>query len=279
VVRATIATLVCAGCLAKPSLPPQGPRCITWSGFLAAKLEAPSTSASDQGPFLTDDGLTLYYSSDETGDREIYVAERATTADTFPHGAKIANIDTPAGEDDPFVTANGELWFARDNAIYLTHLSSPTQAVDAGLKQIDGATSPALTADRKTIYFDSQRNGDPSTDLYVATRATAADAFGDARKLALSDPVAEDSAPSVGDHESTLVFARHGTDELVFTAAREGVDSFGPAAELAGLHANNLDFDPSLSADGATLVFASSRGNTGTDADLWIATRSCVDPP
>lgn len=76
-----------------------------------------STDGGDGAPFLTNDGLTLYYATSPAGSlvRDLYVATRASDTDAFTAGARIDDLSTPANDSDPWVSPDGtEIYFASD---------------------------------------------------------------------------------------------------------------------------------------------------------------------
>lgn len=85
-----------------------------------------STSVDDGAPFLTSDGLTLYYASGPGGSRDLFVATRATLADSFTTGTRIDELNTPSNDSDPWVSPDGrEIYFTsdRDGALRIWHAS------------------------------------------------------------------------------------------------------------------------------------------------------------
>lgn len=87
-----------------------------------------STITDDGSPFLTLDGLTLYYGSGPSGARDIYVATRTSVNDAFTSGAKIDELNTNANDSDPWVSPDGkEIYFVsnRDGAMRIWHASRP----------------------------------------------------------------------------------------------------------------------------------------------------------
>ena len=62
--------------------------------------------------FLTDDGLSLFYvSGPAVGAADIFVASRRSTADPFGAEVLLPELNSPADERDPFLSADGTLFF------------------------------------------------------------------------------------------------------------------------------------------------------------------------
>jgi Tol biopolymer transport system component len=87
----------------------------TWS----SPVTVPSidTSNLDDDGYLTEDGLTLYFSSDRlNGTQDLFVAQRASPAGDFGPAAALSTLNTDtAAERDPWVSADGhEIYFTSD---------------------------------------------------------------------------------------------------------------------------------------------------------------------
>ena len=81
------------------------------------RLSDVDTANIDTDGFLTDDELTLYFSSDRvtTNDQDLYVAQRATPKSAFTSFTPIAEINTTHQERDPWVSADGrDIYFSSD---------------------------------------------------------------------------------------------------------------------------------------------------------------------
>jgi Tol biopolymer transport system component len=85
-----------------------------------AELRGVNSDARDEGFWMSQDGLTLYFASDRLGDSDdmdIFVAVRPDTSSPFEEAQILAVVNTPALELDPALTADGfELFFASDRS-------------------------------------------------------------------------------------------------------------------------------------------------------------------
>lgn len=100
----------------------------TWSG--PAPIESLVTMFNESNPFLSPDGLELYFDSNRPGDAgndDLWIASRASLEDAFADPEPVSELNTEAREIDPWV-------------------------------------SP----DRRVIVFSSDRSG--SLDFYIARR-------------------------------------------------------------------------------------------------------------
>lgn len=81
----------------------------------ASPTIVPGLAAADDAVadgFLTDDGLALFYSvtpPDQAPD--LYVAQRASTADAFSAPAPLTDLDTASDERDPWLSPDGTTFF------------------------------------------------------------------------------------------------------------------------------------------------------------------------
>lgn len=207
-----------------------------------------NSAASDQGPAISKDGLTLYFHSNRlggVGGFDMYVATRASV-------------------DDP--------WGAPVN------LGSPVNTTfDEG--------NPAFSRDGHSLFFQSVRPGGlGGVDLWVSKRNHTHDDFNWEPAVNLGSGVnstADDNAPSFFENDEL------GVAQLYFVSGRPGLGgqdiylsnqlpdgSFGPAALVTTLSTSSTDSRPSIRHDGLEIIFQSNRpGSFSTALDLWTATR------
>jgi len=143
---------------------------------------------------------------------------------------------------------------------------------------------PHLSADGLTLFFDSTRpGGQGKADLWFCTRASVSESFGEPVNLGpIVNSNASDSAPHLSADGLALFFAStrpggRGMNDLWMCARAsvgepfEAPTNLGPTVNTDAHEAN-----PTLSADGRTLVLDSNRpGGQGEqgDYDLWMCTR------
>ena len=140
-------------------------------------------------------------------------------------------------------------------------------------------TSVAISDDG--LYLVLTRDDGTTQHLYVASRATAGDAF--------STPVmigelflagVRDLSPALNADATRMVFAsgRTGTNmlELFETTRPSRAAAWGAPQHLMSLSSPAQDDNPTLSADGLEIFFSSQRG--GRD-DVYRATRAALDQP
>ena len=182
-----------------------------------------SSTSVEITPELSYDGLTMYFSSTHNpanGDSNIWMSTRASTADEWSEPAEVAPLSYFAIDDAAATpSADGralvENYDEQDNA----HISESTRATTSALwgtpsllanvNSSANDNNPMLSADQLSLYFDSDRSG--SDQLYVATRASTADAFGSATPLDETDPLGSESAPWISPDSHHLVFEHAGS--------------------------------------------------------------------
>jgi hypothetical protein len=201
-----------------------------------------NTGAAEVTPFVSRDGLSLFFATDRfgtSGPRDIMLATRASEADNF--GAP------------SFVTAaNGT---GTDNL-------------------------PTLTADGLTLFFRSDRfGGQGDEDIWTVSRASSTGPFSNATNFTQLNTFQSESAVSLRSDGLEIFFAseRFGTegDDDVWMAERATLsDAFSNVRNVSEVNGFAQDTDPALSSDGTELFFASSRTGLPT---LWRSTRACLD--
>ncbi len=205
-----------------------------------ANLDA---GATDEGtPFLTFDGLSLYFFSTRpgpgtAGDRDLWVATRESPAGDFSAPSVVPAV----------------------NGADIEHL-------------------PRLTRDELAILFVSGRQSpNGASNIWLAERARRSDAFGPARELPGVNTNAREEGFSLSADGSRLYFASDRITPLdmdLWVATRSDASAaFGPPEALAGLNTTEQELDPALSPDGTELFFASTRNGP---VQLFRSERLCA---
>ena len=215
-----------------------------------------NSASSDQGPAISKDGLSLYFTSNRPeglgGPFDMYVSQRASVDD---------------------------LWGSPMNL-------GPTvnTAFDEG--------NPALSRDGHFLIFQSKRPGGlGGIDLWVSYREHTHDDFDWQTPVNLGAGVnsaADDNGPTYFENEED------GRPQLYFGSSRAGGlggadiymseqmadGSFGPAVLVTELSSAANENRPSIGHDGLEIFFQSNRpGSIALSGDLWVATRaSTLDP-
>ena len=280
------------------------------SSFANSEWSAPvnigapvNTSFNEQGPTLSNDGLSLYFGSDRqpggVGGFDIWVSRRACT--DCPWGAPEnlgPVVNSSAAETGPSLSVDGHLLFFRSTRVggqgdvYLSRRANPkddfgwgppvalgpgvnTAAEEAGAEYLQSAEDGIAN-----LYFN--RAVPPAgADLYRASVTRDGETRGPAELIAeLSHPVATDQGPTLrNDGREILFFSNRpgsaATD--IWRSTRRSVHHPWAAPVNAGIPPNSAAFEqqPNLADQGRTLLFASNRSPGGFGGtDIWMSTRT-----
>jgi hypothetical protein len=189
---------------------------------LLTQLDDPT--AIDADPFITEDGLTAFISSDRNNDTglHLYMATRPSIASPFGTPALVGAVDTPKKNIEAAIVSpvGNELYFHADAAgtLDLYHSSYSVLGIGAPVLISELSTpssadsDAALTGDELTMFFSSDRTGTlGQADVWVATRASTATAWGTPRHLAELSSSGADLVGSVSRDGCRIWFARCAT--------------------------------------------------------------------
>ena len=206
-----------------------------------------NTTSTEQGPSISADGLTLFFSSMGAGgygSADIWVATRVTKDEPW---------DTPVNLG-PIVNSG---------------------ALD---------TEADISSDGLELYFESERSGGfGGADIWMTRRETKNEPWGAPVNLGpLINTGAGDGEPCISADGLELYFVsdRHGADDLwVATRATPSDDwsstaSLGPIVNIEGVL-----WSPEISADGRLLFFCRKDTlpvSSDNNGDIWLATRDTV---
>jgi hypothetical protein len=209
-----------------------------------------NTSSADAGTVISPDGCTMYISSDRPGGYggwDAYVATRQS---------RDSEWEPPVNLGPPLNTANNDFpW--------------------------------SISADGLSLYLYSDRPGGRGDyDLWVTTRYTTSAPWGPPVNLG---PTVNSSSyeyqPNISADGLSLYFTSNrgggsGGYDLWVTTRTSLSDPWGPPANLGPtVNSSSGDYQPSISTDGLSLFFASTRpGGFGPD-DIWVTTRGSVYDP
>ncbi len=148
--------------------------------------------------------------------------------------------------------------------------------------------SSNISADGLSLYFNSTLpGGHGGFDIWMTTRETKADEWGEPVNLgARINSSTREQTPCISANGLELYFASsRGYTDINFdiwkTTRETTEDDWGEPVKL-GPTVNSPDFDyaSSISADGLSLFFGSTRGSgPAWNVDLWVTTREALDTP
>jgi Tol biopolymer transport system component len=215
----------------------------------------PTVNSSDYefDPCISTDGLMLLFNSNRPGGyggADLWVARRATKADPWSEAVNLGPIVNSSAKEE----------------------------------------APSISDDGLSLYFSSNRPGGYGgySDLWVTTRTTKEDDWGPPVNLgSIVNSSASEHAPSISANGLSLFFAEHfngpfrpggfGSSDLWVTTRTTPGAEWGTPMNL-GLIVNSSSVDeaPSISADGLTLFFTSTR--PGSSAwDQWMTIRATIE--
>jgi len=193
----------------------------------ATNLGATVNSAfNDKGPDLSDDGLTMIFSSDRpgTGNLDLYKMTRPTIGGIWTAPAEVAGlINTTSNESGPSLTSNGLTLFFHSDApggqgntdLYYSTRPSTADPWDspvnlgATINSTGNDSAPEISSDGLSIYFHSTRTGGLGPEnIWRIARTRASNPWGTPTVVpAPVDSVNNDTSPGLSDDWQTLYFS------------------------------------------------------------------------
>lgn len=263
-----------------------------------APLGGINSTVDDSYPWLSADGLALYFASYRPGGlggSDLWLATRATTADPFGAPVNLTEINSAANERAPSLSPDGlRLYFSAENrpggagSVDIWEASraattSPfgTPAPLAAVNTTAADRTPAISGSGLLLCLGSDRpGGSGGYDLWCASRASTTAAFGTPTRL---DELASDStewAPWLSADERAIVFTSNrpggaGMGDLWIATRASPADPFDSPQPLSDVNSVDDELAGALSADGQTIVFRSARAGGAGGDDLWTASRTC----
>ena len=195
----------------------------TWKNVTA--VPAVNSASADDDPSISADQLTLYLARGGG----IYRATRATATRAFAAPAALAGVNSGANDFGPYLGDDGSaLYFSstRDSDAGVAQLFVTQPLADGGFTPPTGVAGAgtsgdnrfaAVTADQLVLYFGSTRSGGQgSHDVWLATRASTATAFGAPRIVPEVSSTSEDQPTWVSSDRCRLYLTsnRSGTYKL-----------------------------------------------------------------
>lgn len=251
-------------------------------------LTAVNSAGNDTGPEVTNGQLSLYLHSDRVGGYgsfDIYVSDRASQTDDWGTPVNLGtNINTTFDDRAATVSSDGlTLIFASNRGgdfdLYISTRSSvndgwgPASNMGNTINSADMDVGPSLSEDGLTLLFSSTRPGGLGlSDLYMSTRASAADAWSAPVNFgATVNTGFLEVAPDISCDGLRMYF--QGGSDLVYTERPSLTAPWStPTIIPSPVTTSDIESTPSISADETTLYFSSNR--PGSDSlDIWQVTR------
>ncbi len=203
-----------------------------------------NSSAYEGSPSISADGLELYFGStrpDGYGGTDIWKTTRATTNDDWGEPVNLSTVNSSAAEVAVTISADGlELYFCD--------------------------------------WGDPRPGGVGEVDLWVTTRPTKDDEWGEPANLATVNSSANEGTPEISSDGLELYFESdrpggYGLDDLYVSTRATTEDDWGTPVNL-GPTVNGLLWEhcPTISSDGLTLLF-----DLDIPGDLMVTRRATKD--
>ena len=265
-----------------------------------------NSAFSDQGPAISKDGLSLYFTSDRPGGLggpfDMYVSQRASVDD--PWGAPLnlgPTVNTTFDEGNPALSRDGHLLFFQSKRhggfggidIWVAFREHTHDDFDWQTPVNLGAGVNSTADDNGPSYFENEEDGPPqlyfgsarpgglgAADIYLSEQM-ADGSFGPAiRVTELSSPLNE-NRPSIRHNGLEIFFQSNRTGSLstaldLWVATRESTLDAWSAPQNLGSTINTVSIEnnANLSSDGRTLFFSSDRPGGFGGVDLYVTTRT-----
>ena len=209
-----------------------------------------------------------------------------------PFGTPVLLLDPMAKSATPRLSHDElTIYFTADNATTSTDLfravrSSRSAAFGAAVTMTVQSSAlndndPAPSADHLSVFFHTGRGG--NNDLWVATRASTVNDFGMPSVVPnVNDATANDAHPyyrSAGGGELYLTSVRNASPTYHIYVAKKNVAGFLPPTLINELQGAWNDYQPMVTEDGLTMLFASDRPTAGSGMHLWISNRASENDP
>jgi hypothetical protein len=249
-----------------------------------------NTDSHDSGPFISPDGLTLYFSSNRNGTTQLFKAIRNSLSEPFGNLEHLSFFDTPEGHSYcPCVSSDGEaLYFVRVltdeyGDIYVSYSISEEPAEwtePAPLTEVNTElheTSPFLSYDGLTLYFCRY------DDLYRIYSASRDEPLGPFTSVGL---VLSSSNHVYGPWVSPDNLRMYYHEELpsgwlLKMSERASVDDPWPqGTNVSEISSLGKIHSPKLTPDELTIFFGSPDIPGGLGGyDIWMASRPDTSSP
>jgi len=240
------------------------------------------------------------------GEKDRLKTESQHTVEIFSDPTNLGpTVNSSAAEYSPSISADRlELYFVSYRPgglggadIWVTtrrtkevHWSTPKN-LGPTVNSSDNDNAPSISVDGLTLYFSSDRtDGHGGRDLWITTRKTTGDAWSEPVNLGpMVNSSAHEHGPSISSDDLSLFFSGYSDSKLTRPGGIGGSDlwvttretkanrwtkavNLGPKVNYSG-----RDAAPSISADGLSLYFNSSRPGGFGDVDLWVTMRKTKD--
>jgi hypothetical protein len=231
-----------------------------------------NTQYGDWTPYLSYDGLSLYFSRyySSSVNACIFEAKRSQPSGLFTSVQQV--LSAPGHLISPWVSPdNLRMYYYQETSGWQVKMSQRASVSDSWSQgtAVSGLSSgicfPSLSSDELTIAFENPNVG--GGDMYMATRPDKSSAFGTARNLSEINTAGLESRPFLSSDALSIYWANGGQ---IFEAIRNSLnDPFGniqhlSAFDMPGGGSNHPDM--AISSNGTSFYFVS-----GQPGDIYVS--------
>ena len=262
-----------------------------------------NSAAAEMNSTLSPDELSLYFTSDRPGTAgltDIWISHRECVTCPWQTPVNAGPPLNSAGQDAGPRFSNDAhlLFFQSDRAegvglgdIYVTRRENPND--DFAWSEpvlLGGDVNTATGNEQAADYLQSAEDGSSNfyfnrmvgtvpPDIYYASVSRDGETRGPAGYVSELNSTANDQHVTIRKDGKELFFSSNrtgglGSFDIYRSTRRSAHEPWSPPVGVAALNTVANDQQPSLSADGRTVIFTSSRAGTLGGNDLWISTRS-----
>jgi hypothetical protein len=251
----------------------------TGSGF--------STPAVDGCASTSPDGLSIAFTSNRTGNFDVYIAHRPNKFVGFGSPSPLpAPISLPTSNDScPTLASSNRIFFSsdRDDPAYDLYVAQPSGGGWSVTRLGPNINHPGLLDESAALYtvnghevmlYSARRTDGTGGKIYQSVDGGPAMPIVGGPNL-----MGSNNRPSITPDGRTIFFDsdRPGTlggPDLYYATRINPLGIFGPAIHLKGLSSPGFDARPFVSHDGTLLTFSSGRaGNPSPAPDIWYSLR------
>ncbi len=255
-------------------------------------LSSINTTSYDRDPFVSDDDLTIWFSSgnqDSQGGGDIFKATRTSRTLPFAGRVRDASFSTSGAveskmsmtEDALFAVVasdvsggagGSDIWETtrpNTNASWGSLTRTHVISLATGNSELD----PFVTPDGLSIYYAPLVSG--SQSIVAAKRTALNDAFSSGSPVAELNTSGSNFDPTLFANDRVIVFASDRNtalsgDNIWYATRQNTTQAFSTPRLVPGVNSDMDDGDPHVSKDGCRIYFARKVGS-GVDWELFSA--------
>jgi hypothetical protein len=248
-----------------------------------------NTEHAEWTPFLSFDGLSLYFARGRTSSYYYFRIFEATRAEPYGPFTSVSELLSSSGQHVfwPWISPDNlrMYYFAQKESPVLWQFKVserasvndpwPLGADISELNMLGRLQTPRLTADELIIFFDSPDiPGEGGYDIWMATRPDRNSPFGTVTNLTELNTASTDFAPFISSDGLALYFSSNRNGEYqLFRATRQSLSE--PFSNIEHLSLFDTpggnSIHPCISSDGSALYFTRLLGTDLSTGDIYVS--------